>query len=183
MESVILFSGHDWISRNTFMFSVSANTSNYCREDGVCSKSQTSGSFLPALKIRRWKNGPERACAPWLVLCWAGLGETESWLWKLLGQVWSAQGRILCRKRLKPGQFALGFCPIKRQRRQPREEMKQCSLVICPGVGLQGQRVIWRDIRTPGSVTALFTTANTWKQPECSLTDGYAYIQWSTTQP
>ena len=40
------------------------------------------------------------------------------------------------------GQFALGFCPIKWQRRQPREEMKQCSLDICPGVGLQGQRVI-----------------------------------------
>jgi len=62
MESVILFSGHDWISRNTFMFSVSANTSYYCREDGVCSQSQTFGSFLSALKIRRWKNGPERAC-------------------------------------------------------------------------------------------------------------------------
>ena len=86
MEPAILLSDQDWISHNTFMFSVSANTSCYCREDGVRSKSQTSGSFASALKFRRRQNGPERACDPWLVLRLCRLGGKQRWLWALLGQ-------------------------------------------------------------------------------------------------
>ena len=52
-----------------------------------------------------------------------------------------------------------------------------------------GFLLIEKDTHTSMFTAALFATANTQKQPKCSLTDGqrqkmwYMYIQWSVTQP
>ena len=50
--------------------------------------------------------------------------------------------------------------------------------------------IIQKDTCTPMFIAALFTTAKTWKQPNCPLTDEQikkrrcgTYIQWNTTQP
>ena len=40
-----------------------------------------------------------------------------------------------------------------------------------------------RDTCTPVFITALFTTARTWKQPRCPLTGEWVrYAQWNITQ-
>ena len=68
----------------------------------------------------------------------------------------------------------------------------QKQLPYDPTISLLGiyleKAVNSKNIGIPIFITALFTTAKTWKQPKCPLTDEWikrcdTYIQWSTIQP
>ena len=62
-----------------------------------------------------------------------------------------------------------------------------------PAIPLLGiyleKTIIRKDACTSMFTAALFTTARTWKQPKCPLTEEwikkmwYIYIQWNITQP
>ena len=40
--------------------------------------------------------------------------------------------------------------------------------------------IIWKDTCTPVFTAALFTTAKTWKQPKCPLTEEWKQTMWYT---
>ena len=58
-----------------------------------------------------------------------------------------------------------------------------------PLLGIYPEKTILRkDTYTPMFIAALFTIAQTWKQPKCPSTEEWIrrcgiYIQWNVTQP
>ena len=58
-----------------------------------------------------------------------------------------------------------------------------------PLLGIYPEKTILRkDTYTPMFIAALFTIAQTWKQPKCPSTEEWirrcgTYIQWNITQP
>ena len=102
--------------------------------------------------------------------CWRGCGEKgtllhRQWERKLVPPLWKTVWRFLRKLKIElpydPAIPLLGIYPDK--------------------------TIIQKDTCTPMFIAALFTIANTWKQPKCPSTDEQrrhgTYIQWNTTQP
>ena len=84
--------------------------------------------------------------------CWRGCGKKGTFLYcwwecKLIQPLWKTVWRLLKKLGIKP----------------------PCDPAI-PLVGIHSEKtIIQKDICTPIFITALFTIAKTWKQPECPL--------------
>ena len=122
---------------------------------------------------------PERKEYPYLQRQWGVKRNLKEWWWecKLVQPLWRTVWRFLKKLQTElPYDPAIPLLGI--HTKETRIERDTCKK----------KKKKERDTCTPVFITALFTTARTWKQPKCPLADGWIrklwYIYtWNIIQP